>query len=167
MTVGAVILSLPVGSSLSLFSSASAVSISCRALRQRSSLLAVKPFNLTSQGPVPKGEFELTEEDRLAYCRDQMAKWSASGLPFIAPVNTGYDASKVFQDRAVYGLTPEWRQRQRDLAVEFTTAGLSFDTYNGFTEGQSILPTVEDGDAVTTWARETVRAVRRRLDRRG
>jgi hypothetical protein len=137
------------------------------ALRQRSSVLAVKPFNLTSQGPVPKGEFELTEEDRLAYCRDQMATWSASGLPFIAPVNTGYDASKVFQDRAVYGLTPEWRQRQQDLAVEFTTAGLSFDTYNGFTEGQSILPTFEDGDAVAAWARETVRAVRRRLDRRG
>jgi hypothetical protein len=136
------------------------------ALRQRSSVLAVKPFNLTSQGPVPKNEFELTEEDRLAYCRDQMARWSASGLPFIAPVNTGYDASKVFNDRAVYGLTPEWRRRQQDLAVEFTTAGLSFDTYNGFTEGQSILPTVEDGDVVTRWARHTVRAVRRRLDRR-
>jgi hypothetical protein len=136
------------------------------ALRQRSSVLAVKPFNLTSQGPVPKGEFELTEEDRLGYCRDQMAKWSASGLPFIAPVNTGYDASKVFNDRAVYGLTAEWRQRQQDLAVEFTTAGLSFDTYNGFTEGQSILPTVEDGDAVTTWACDTARRVRRRLDRR-
>ena len=105
----------------------------------------------------------MTEEDGLTYCRDQMVKWSASGLPFIAPVNTGYDASKVANDRAVYGLTPEWRQRQRDLAVEFTTAGLSFDTCNGYTEGQSILPTVEDGDAVTTWARETVRAVRRKL----
>jgi hypothetical protein len=136
------------------------------ALRQSASVLAVKPFNLTSQGPVPRNEFDLTEEDRLTYCRDQMAKWSASGLPFIAPVNTGYDASKVFNDRAVYGLTPEWRRRQQDLAVEFTTAGLSFDTYNGFTEGQSILPTVEDGYAVTTWARDTARAVRRKLDRR-
>jgi hypothetical protein len=136
------------------------------ALRQRSSVLAIKPFNITSQGPVPKGEFELTDEDRLAYCRDQMARWSGSGIPFIAPVNPGYDASKVAPDRAVYGLTPRWRQRQRELAVEFATAGLSFDTYNGYTEGQSILATVEDGDAVTTWACETVRTVRRRLDRR-
>ena len=66
-------------------------------------------------------------------------------------------------DRAVYGLTPEWRQRQQDLAVEFATAGLSFDTYNGFTEGQSILPTVEDGDEVTRWGCETVRLVRQQL----
>jgi hypothetical protein len=65
----------------------------------------------------------------------------------------------------VYGLTPQWRRRQQDLATRYATAGLSFDTYNGFTEGQSILPTVEDGDAVTTWACETVRRVRRRLDR--
>ena len=134
-------------------------------MRQRSSVLAVKPFNITSQGPVPKGEFELTEEDRLAYCREQMAKWAASGLPFIAPVNPGYDATEVFDDRAVYGLTAQWRQRQRDLAVEFATAGLSFDTYNGFTEGQSILPTVEDGDAVTRWACDTVRSVRQQLGR--
>jgi hypothetical protein len=67
---------------------------------------------------------------------------------------------------AAANLHAAWRQRQRDLAVEFATARLSFDTYDGFTEGQSILPTVEDGDAVTSWACDTTRAVRRQLDRR-
>jgi hypothetical protein len=137
------------------------------ALRQRPSILAIKPFNITSQGPVPtERDTDLTEEDRLTYCRNQMSMWSGSGIPFIAPVNPGYDASKLPEPKAVYGHSAQWRQRQQELAVEFATAGLSFDTYNGFTEGQSILPTEEDGDAVTTWACDTVRAVRHRLDRR-
>ena len=134
-------------------------------LRKASSILGISPFNITSQGPgAPKDQSEITEEERLTYARDVMTTWSRSGLPFIGPVLPGYDAHIVFPGSGNYGFSPGWRLRQQQLAVEFATAGLAVDTWNGFTEGYAIPPTEEDGDAHIRWVRSTVAALRRRWD---
>jgi hypothetical protein len=134
-------------------------------LRKASSVLAVNPFNITSQGPgAPKDQSELTEEERLAYARGILSTWSASGIPLIAPIIPGYDAHIVFPGSGVYGFNPRWRLRQQQLAVEFATAGLAVDTWNGWTEAYAIPPSQEDGDVHFEWVRSTVAALRRRWE---
>jgi hypothetical protein len=46
--------------------------------------------------------------------------------------------------------------------VEFGTDGLSVDTYNGWTEGHAIPPSLEDGDTQLDWLHETIAALRHR-----
>ncbi len=133
------------------------------ALRTTTSILGINPFNITSQGPgAPKPPDEITEGERLAYARDIMTAWSTSGMPFIAPAIPGYDAHIVFPGSGIYGFNPSWRQRQTELAVEFATAGLSIDTWNGWTEGYAIPPSRQDGDVHLKWVRATVKALRRK-----
>jgi hypothetical protein len=132
------------------------------ALRTAASVLAINPFNVTSQGPgAPKPQDQISEEERLAYARGVMSKWSASGLPFMATATPGYDAHIVFPDSGVYGFNPHWRRQQKRLALEFGRDGLSVDTFNAYTEGSVIPPTVEEGDVHLAWLRDIVAALRR------
>jgi hypothetical protein len=127
------------------------------ALQTTSSLLAINPFNITSQGPgAPKPQDQITEDERLAYARSILTTWSGSGIPLIAPVIPGYDAHIVFPGTGVYGFNPDWRLRQQQLALEFATDGLAVDTWNGWTEGYAIPPSEEDGDVHLDWLRGTV-----------
>jgi hypothetical protein len=132
------------------------------ALLTASSVLAINPFNITSQGPgASEPEERITPEERLAYARRITETWAPSGIPYIAPLLPGYDAHIVFPHLATYGFTADWLRRQQELAVANGNAGVSFDTLNGFTEGYNVYPTEEDGDTVTRWARESVTAHRR------
>jgi hypothetical protein len=133
------------------------------ALRETSSILAVNPFNITSQGPGdPKPQDQITDHERISYARGIMTTWSNSGLPFLAPVLPGYDAHIVFPGTGVYGFHPQWLIQQQRLAAEFATDGLTVDTWNGWTEGYAIPPSQQDGDRLEQWARATVAAARRR-----
>jgi hypothetical protein len=67
----------------------------------------------------------------------------------------------VFLDTGVYGFNREWRHQQSRLALEFAHGGLSVDTFNAYTEGSVIPPTVEDGDVHRAWLRDILRRVRR------
>ncbi|MGV3720956.1 MAG: hypothetical protein ACO1SX_08595 [Actinomycetota bacterium] len=129
-------------------------------LAATASVLAVNPFNITSQGSGPaKPQDEITEEERLAYAESILTRWSGSGLPLIAPVIPGYDAHIVFPGSGVYGFNPTWRTRQKELAVQYGDGGVSIDTWNGWTEGYAIPPSVEDGNVHMRWARQVVKAV--------
>lgn len=133
------------------------------ALRDTPSVLAINPFNITSQGlGAFKDQDQITEDERLAYARSIMTTWSGSGIPLIAPVIPGYDAHIVFPGSGIYGFNPDWRLRQRQLVVDFATAGLSVDTWNGYTEGYAIPPTEEDGDTHLEWIHGTIAALRER-----
>jgi hypothetical protein len=137
------------------------------ALRTTPSVLAINPFNITTQGPGAfKDQVLISEDERLAYARNIMTTWASanSGIPFIAPILPGYDAHIVFPPprTTIYGFNPDWRLRQQQLAVEFGTDGLSVDTWNGNTEGYAIPPTLEDGDIHLEWLHETVAALRER-----
>lgn len=122
------------------------------ALRGKNSVLAINPFNITSQGiELHDNQDDITEEERLAYAESVMQLWGSSGIPFIAPIIPGYDASRVFPDNGHYGFNEDWRQRQLELAVTYENAGLSIDIWNGWSEGHGIPPTIEDGDVHMKW----------------
>lgn len=131
------------------------------ALRRHASVLAINPFNITSQGVAYHADLAgITEEERQGYAESVLRRWAASGIPLIAPILPGYDARRVFPGLPVYGFNAAWRQRQKALAVRYETDGLSVDIWNGWTEGYAIPPSVEDGDANLRWVRETVQAVK-------
>ena len=88
------------------------------ALRTTPSVLAVNPFNITTQGPGAfKDQVLISEDERLAYARNIMTTWASSnsGIPFIAPILPGYDAHIVFPPprTTIYGFNPDWRLRQQ------------------------------------------------------
>ena len=109
----------------------------------------------------PAPTLDATKLTRLAYARAIMGAWSTSGLPFMATVTPGYDAHLVFPDSGVYGFNREWRQHQTRLALEFAHGGLSVDTFNAYTEGSVIPPTVEAGHVHREWLRDILTRLRR------
>ena len=133
-----------------------------QALERQDSVLAINPFNITSQGIAFHADLAaITEEERQQYAESVLRRWASSGIPLIAPIMPGYDAHLVFPNLPVYGFNAAWRQRQKALAVRYETDGLSIDIWNGWTEGYAIPPSVEDGDVDLRWVRDTVRAIKR------
>jgi hypothetical protein len=136
------------------------------AIRQTRSVVAVNPFNITSQGPFDtEPRRPETDVERLRYAREILARWTSSGVPLIANMIPGYDAHIVFRDvpfLEIYGYGPEWLAAQRDLAVVFGDGGLSVDYWNGYSEGSAIPPTLEDGDRHMRWLAEAVKLHRAR-----
>lgn len=133
------------------------------AMREASSVIAVNPFNITSQGPYAQDpQRPISEQERLQYAADTLRTWAGSGIPLIAAVTPGYDASKVFPQNGVYGFNPWWRERELELAVKFGNAGFSVDYWNGYSEGAAIPPTKEDGDVHQRWLADVIATHRRR-----
>ena len=137
------------------------------AMRRCPSVLAINPYNITSQGighgssTRQKKQSELTEQERLAYAESVLSRWIASGIPLLVPIIPGYDAHLVFPANGVYGFNPAWRERQRQLAARYGTGGLSIDTWNGWTEGHAIPPSREDGNVHLRWVRDVLRSLPR------
>jgi hypothetical protein len=128
------------------------------ALSASASVLAVNPFNITSQGPgEPKPQAEITEGERQLYAQQVLQTWSGSGLPLVAPINPGYDAHIVFPDSGRYGFNVAWRRQQAILALTHQTAGISVDCWNGWTEGYAIPASHESGDTEFRWVRRVLR----------
>jgi hypothetical protein len=130
------------------------------AIAQTTSVVAINPFNITSQGPfdTDPGRAE-TDTERLRYARSILSRWAPSGVPLIANVIPGYDAHLVFKhDERLepYGYHLEWRGAQRELAVLYGTGGVSVDYWNGWTEGAAIPPSEEEGDAHSRWLADVV-----------
>ncbi len=131
------------------------------ALRHQASVLAINPYNITAQGVTYKADQgAITEEERRQHAESVLRHWADSGIPLIAPVLPGYDAHLVFPGLPVYGFSASWRQRQEALALRYQTDGLSIDTWNGWTEGYAIPPSIEQGDVNLEWVKEAVKAIK-------
>lgn len=127
------------------------------ALRRRSSILAINPYNITSQGlGGQKKQNEISEEERLEYAESILRIWSASGIPLIVPIIPGYDAHIVFPNNGIYGFNAAWRERQRQLAARYGAGGLSIDTWNGWVEGHAIPLSQQDGEVHLRWVRDVL-----------
>jgi len=131
-----------------------------QALRACPSILAINPFNITSQGLLPHTKLgDITESERQEYAESILKRWSASGIPLIAPIMPGYDAHLVFPDLPSYGFSATWRQRQKELALKYQTAGISIDLWNGWAEGYSIPPSMEEGSTNLEWVQDVLRSL--------
>ena len=84
-------------------------------------------------------------------------EWVRTGVPVIYDVSSGYDGRFVWQRRGTffwgdnYDYTFDaWRNALSSLKGLGAT-GITFNTWNGYTEGFAAVPTREHGDTITRW----------------
>jgi hypothetical protein len=89
--------------------------------------------------------------------RAELQRWYRSGLPVILDVSSGFDGRFVWRslgssfwgDNLDY-TSSDWRNALSALKGE-GYVGVTFNTWNGYTEGYAAVPTEEHGDAIYRW----------------
>jgi hypothetical protein len=135
-----------------------------RSLERRTSVLAVQGFvsevfsgKLKMAPPWPHDN-NLDDLPQLAdWKRAAVSDWIATALPVILDVSNGYDGRLVFQEHpnAVWGdnlvyTDDRWRNWGSELKGSGIN-GVTFDAWNGYTEGFVAVPTREHGQTVYNW----------------
>lgn len=80
-------------------------------------------------------------EAMIAWKRRFIRDWVGTGIPVILDVSPGRDARRVFPDSREprYGNNVRWRAGQSEM-VTLGVRGITGNTWNGYTEGFSIVP---------------------------
>lgn len=113
-------------------------------LRQQVSFLAVQAF-------IPEiWVNQSSEADLIAYKSNYLQGWLSQRVPVLLDVSPGYDAHRVFPGSKRYGQNEEWRTALSALHTA-PIKGITFNTWNGYTEGYAAMSTLEYGDAVFQW----------------
>jgi hypothetical protein len=66
-------------------------------------------------------------------------------------VSPGYDAHLVFPDSITYGFSGRWQNEFTAMVSTFFADGLAFNSWNGYTEGMDVVPTVEYSERFYFW----------------
>jgi LGFP repeat len=125
------------------------------ALAAAQSFLAITPFI---------SEISLGTDDLRALLPSKqqfVQAWLNAGVPFILDVSPGYDAHIVFPaaDNRYWRIANNdiWHNGQTQMIVSNagtnSVRGITFNTWNGYTEGYSAVPTLEYGGEAFTWLR--------------
>jgi hypothetical protein len=101
-----------------------------------------------------------TESQQIAWKRDYSQRWSETGVPFLMDVSPGYDARIVFPGSIQYGFTATWLQELTEMVADFGEDGLTFNSWNGYTEGMAAVATREYEDQYYQWLQELSAMVR-------
>lgn len=91
------------------------------------------------------------ETDLIAWKRDLAQRWANTSIPFIIDVSPGYDAHIVFAESMIYGNNEVWRDSLTAIVEGIEADGITVNTWNGYTEGFAVVPTLQFGDASFTW----------------
>lgn len=89
--------------------------------------------------------------DLIAWKRDLAGRWSKTAIPFITDVSPGYDAHVVFPQSMIYGNNQAWRDSLTQIVRDIRADGITVNTWNGYTEGFAVVPTLEYDDANYIW----------------
>jgi hypothetical protein len=125
------------------------------ALAGTDSFLAIAPFI----SEIAMGTDDLRD---LIPAKQQLVNaWINSGVPYILDVSPGYDAHIVFPaaDLSYWRIPNDqiWHNAQAQMiatsAGSIAIRGITFNTWNGFTEGYAAMPTLEYGDQTFVWLR--------------
>ena len=118
-------------------------------------LLAQQKSILGIQCYIPEVFLDMSHEDFVTRWKHQFSsRWVHTGIPFIQDISAGYDASIVFEGSVVYGNNPEWRASNGKIVHKLLSQGITFNTWNGYTEGYAGMPTVEFGDGTYLWVND-------------
>jgi hypothetical protein len=116
------------------------------ALRSTDAILGIQAFIPEIWLPNPSDDQDLIDGKR-----EFSRRWSRSGIPFLMDISPGYDAHIVFPGSIQYGLTSKWRHALSGMVMEFGDDGLVFNSWNGYTEAMTAVPTKEFGDTYYRW----------------
>jgi len=93
----------------------------------------------------------------IAWKEDFSGRWADTGIPFIMDISPGYDAHIVFPGSVQYGLNSSWTSALSQMVNDFGQDGLTFNSWNGYTEAMAAVPTQEFGDVYYEWLRSLPR----------
>jgi hypothetical protein len=91
------------------------------------------------------------DNDLIAWKRNYSQKWNNTTIPFIMDVSPGYNASVTFPESMVYGNNQTWRDSLMQMVKDIQADGITVNTWNGYTEGFAVVPTLEYGGVNYTW----------------
>ncbi|GAB4187633.1 MAG: hypothetical protein Kow00108_24550 [Calditrichia bacterium] len=91
------------------------------------------------------------EMQMIDWKRNFASQWMETGIPFIMDISPGYDAHLVFPGSVIYGNNSIWRDSLTNLVFQLPVDGVTFNSWNGYTEGMAGVPTVEFGDENAVW----------------
>jgi len=68
-------------------------------------------------------------------------------------VSPGYDAHLIFGNQAAppYGYTTDWREGLAAMVADLGRAGMTYNSWNGYTEGMAAVHTQEQGTICYDW----------------
>ncbi|MEY4583144.1 MAG: hypothetical protein RL701_7847, partial [Pseudomonadota bacterium] len=111
--------------------------------------------SLPGQAPIDNNTLNLN--NLLAGKLALIDSWIATGVPVIYDVSPGFDGRYVWQDigSGFWGdnsdyTSDAWRNLQSEQKGRGVT-GISFSTWNGYTEGYAAVPTLEHGTVIYDW----------------
>lgn len=116
-------------------------------LEQISAILAIQMF-------IPEVyDSSVTEDDLFNFKRLTLESWQASGVPLLLDLAPGYDGHIVFPGSKMWGNNEGWRLRLTNLWTQYRNAyvGISYDTWNGYTEGYVAVPSDRNQDDDFRW----------------
>jgi len=114
-------------------------------LAQQASVLAIQFF-------LPEIWTGMSNENSLiTWKRAYLLSWKNTGIPLIFDLTPGYDAHIVFPSSPVYGNTQTWRDLQTQVFNDLGSQSLTFNAWNGYTEGIAGVPTLQYGNATYLW----------------
>ncbi|MGC5225331.1 LGFP repeat-containing protein [Micromonospora sp. DT81.3] len=89
--------------------------------------------------------------------RSALLDWAATGIPVLLDVSNGMDGRYVWREvgSGFWGDNRDYTEdRWRNWVSQLkgpAIAGITVDTWNGYTEGYAAVPSFEHGDVVTRW----------------
>jgi len=115
-------------------------------LAQQESILAIQCF-------IPEIGLGMNDDDYILNWKQQFSSaWIHTGIPFIQDIAPGYDAHIVFPNSVNYGNNTNWRNSMQQIVDKLPAQGITFNAWNGYTEGYAGVPTLEYGDSTYNWA---------------
>lgn len=117
-------------------------------LRLQKSVLAIQCY-------IPEVFLAMEHEPFITRWKHQFSsRWIHTGIPFIQDISAGYDAHIVFPNSVIYGNNAEWREANRLIVTKLLSQGITFNTWNGYTEGYAGMPTNEYGSGTYLWVND-------------
>ena len=94
------------------------------------------------------------ETQLISWKQQFVSDWIQTGIPFIIDISPGYDAHIVFPGSVQYGNNSSWRKALTELVFLSSAQGVTFNSWNGYTEGMAGVPTLEYGQANSEWLKD-------------
>jgi hypothetical protein len=129
---------------------------SAGALNQICAILAIQMF-------IPEVYDSAVAEDQIFdFKRLLIETWRDSGVPVILDLAPGYDGHLVFPGSKVWGNNDLWRSWLTSLWTDSPRnayVGISYDTWNGYTEGFVAVPSDRNNDDDFHWIKKLFQLV--------
>lgn len=105
--------------------------------------------------PCPAVDFNGRVPEMLAWKRQALSDWIASGVPVILDTSSGFDGRFVWRGIGFWGDNYDytfdgWRNGLSQLKGG-GVVGATFNTWNGYSEGYAAAPTIEHGTTIYDW----------------